>query len=115
MTDQRKQNLFAKLAARQPKPADVETADVAVPPTADDAPPSPAPVEGPKPKPSVAKKSQPVRGKKSNPDYCQANGYIPKKLRRSVERELLDIEGLDYSTLLEELLSKWLRSRGVSA
>lgn len=114
MTDRKKENLFAKLAAQQAKPDAVE---VAAPSNQEmePPPPSPAPVETPKPKPSSRRKAEPVRGKKSNPDYCQANGYIPKKLRRAVERELLDIDGMDYSTLLEELLTKWLKHRGVSA
>lgn len=112
-SDRKKENLFAKLAAQQAKPAASDAAATAATPL-EDTPPSPAPVETPKPKPSARKKAEPVRGKKNNPDYCQANGYIPKKLRRDVERALLDIDGLDYSTLLEELLTKWLKSRGLS-
>jgi hypothetical protein len=29
-------------------------------------------------------------------------------------KTILDVEGLDYSTLVEDLLRKWLKSRGVS-
>jgi hypothetical protein len=99
--------MFAKLAhMRQPAP------DM---PAAEDYPPSPAPVETARPKPPAAiKKPEPVRGKRDNPDYCQANAYVPKALRRSVDRVLLDIDGLDYSTLVEDLLRKWLKSQGVS-
>lgn len=53
-------------------------------------------------------------GKRNHPDYCQANAYLPKSVRKAVERALLDIEGKDYSDLVEELLRKWLKSRGVS-
>lgn len=115
MSDTRKkENLFAKLAAQQAK-AEPETpapiAEEAVP----EIPPSPTPVEVSKPKPAASrKKPDPVRGKRENPAYCQANAYVPKSVRKAVDKALLDIDGLDYSTLVEDLLRKWLKARGVS-
>jgi hypothetical protein len=107
MSDNKKEAMFAKLANMRQPAAEV--------PAAADVPPSPAPAEAARPKPPAAKKKpEPVKGKRDNPDYCQANAYVPKALRRSVDRVLLDIDGLDYSTLVEDLLRKWLKSRGVS-
>ena len=114
MSGKNKEAMFAKLVAQQAKPvAEEEAAAPEIP--AADTPPSPAlPVparpkrSGSKPEPVTAK------GKRDNPDYCQANAYVPKRIRKAVDRQLLDIEGLDYSTLIEDLLRKWLKARGVS-
>jgi hypothetical protein len=108
MSDSKKENLFAKLAQQNARAVQAESEPV------EDAPPSPAPTT-PKQKPTVPrKKPEPVKGKRENPDYCQANAYVLKSVRRAVDRALLDIEGLDYSSLVEDLLKKWLKSRGVS-
>jgi len=116
MSDARKkENLFAKLAAQQPKP-EQEPATPVVEVASVEPPPSPAPPEPTKAKPSPArKKADPVKGKRDNPAYCQANAYVPKSVRKAVDRALLDIDGLDYSSLVEDLLRKWLKSQGVSA
>lgn len=111
---QKKANLFAKLAAQQPK-AEPETVTPVVETHAVEPPPSPAPPEPPKAKASPArKKPDPVKGKRDNPAYCQANAYVPKSIRKAVDKALLDIDGLDYSSLVEDLLRKWLKSRSVS-
>lgn len=48
-------------------------------------------------------------GRRSDPDYMQASAYVPRQLRRQVERVLLnDPSERDYSQLIEELLQKWL-------
>jgi len=114
MSESKKENLFAKLAGQQTRALVHEepAAPVVVAPA--DTAPSPAPVEA-KQKPSPAKKKpEPVKGKRDNPNYCQANAYVPKSLRRAVDKALFDVEGLDYSSLIEDLLKKWLKSRGVS-
>jgi hypothetical protein len=113
MSGNKKEAMFAKLIAQQPQPVtDEPTASVE--PPSEQLPPSPAPPEA-KPK-TVKAKSQaaPVKGKRENPDYCQANAYVPKSLRKAVDRALIDIDGLDYSSLVEDLLRKWVKSRGVS-
>lgn len=124
MSDRKKENLFAKLAqqnARAEAAAPAEAAPAVEPTPEADTSPSPAPVaatpaETPKAKPAATrKKAEPVAGKRNNPEYCQANAYLPKALRREVERALLDIEGMDYSSLVEDLLRKWLKSKGMSA
>lgn len=119
----KKENLFAKLAQQHAaKPADDQ------PKAVEAAPVEPVPAEpipaGPPPSPALPaaklkpatprKKAEPVAGRRANPDYCQANAYVLKTVRRSVDRALLDLDGMDYSTLVEELLVKWLKSRRVS-
>ena len=114
MSDSKKENLFAKLAQQSARTVrDDSVAAEEIP--AADTPPSPSPVETPTPRTVVPrKKPEPPKGKRDNPDYCQANAYVPKSLRRAVDKALIDIEGLDYSTLVTDLLRKWVKSRGVS-
>ena len=113
MSDNKKENLFANLAKQQtPMVHEEPAAAVAIPQA--DTPPSPAPVEAKQKTSAVKKKPEPVKGKRDNPDYCQANAYVPKRLRRAVDKALFDVDGLDYSTLIEDLLRKWIKSRGVS-
>ena len=108
----KRDNLFAKLAVQNANAARHEEA--AAEPAAEAVSPSPALPEPVTKKPAPARKrSATVKGKRVHPDYCQANAYIPKKLRLAVERELLELKPLDYSSLVEELLGKWLKSRGV--
>ncbi len=55
-------------------------------------------------------------GRRRDPDYMQASAYVPRQLRREVERALLNDPGeRDYSELIEELLQKWLTDQGMSA
>lgn len=55
-------------------------------------------------------------GRRSDPAYMQASAYVPRHLRRQVERVLLnDPAERDYSELIEELLQKWLADQGMSA
>lgn len=112
MSDKKKANLFATLARQQTAKAVQEESAVAELSTPEDTPPSPAPAEAARTRAVARKQPEPVRGKRQNPDYCQANCYVPKKLRRAVDRALLDIEELDYSSLVEDLLRKWLKSQG---
>ncbi len=55
-------------------------------------------------------------GRRSDPDYMQASAYVPRQLRRQVERVLLnDPSERDYSQLIEELLQKWLTEQNETA
>lgn len=55
-------------------------------------------------------------GRRRDPAYMQASAYVPRHLRRQVERVLLnDPAERDYSELIEELLQKWLADQGMSA
>jgi hypothetical protein len=113
MSGNKKEAMFAKLAMQQARGSQDNAAPIAE--AAGDSPPSPALPEAVTPKAApTRKKAEPAKGKRENPDYCQANAYVPKKLRRAVDKALFDVEGLDYSSLVEDLLRKWLKSRGVS-
>ena len=115
MSDNKKENLFAKLAGQAQARAVREDTTVAEETPAKDTPPSPAlPPEAKPARRSAPKPAEAVKGTREDPAYCQANAYVPKTLRRAVNKALLDIDGMDYSTLVTELLRKWLKSRGVS-
>lgn len=114
MSDRKRDAMFAKLAQQHAR-ANPEPAVATAESPAAEALPSPAPPEATaNPRAGRKKPQEPVRGKRAHPDYCQANAYIPRSLRRAVEKALLDTDGLDYSTLVAELLRKWLKSQGVS-
>ena len=50
-----------------------------------------------------------TRGKRSHPDYTQAPAFVRKDTYKAVKIALLNDErGLDYSDLVQELLSAWL-------
>ncbi len=114
MSGNKKTDMFAKLVAQQAKPvedAPVVASDI----TVEEETPPPAPLPPARPKaPAVKAKAETPKGKRHHPDYCQANAYVPKTLRKAVDRALLDIDGLDYSMLVTDLLRKWVKSRGVS-
>jgi hypothetical protein len=51
-------------------------------------------------------------GKRSDPDYEQTTAYIRKETHRNVKIALLqEGEGREYSELVEDLLSGWLKAR----
>ena len=61
-------------------------------------------------KPSSAN-AAPMRGKRSHPDYTQAPAFVRKATYKAVKIALLNSErGLDYSDLVEELLTLWLNN-----
>lgn len=55
-------------------------------------------------------------GRRSDPAYMQASSYMPRRMRRQVDRALLnDPSERDYSELIEELVREWLAKQGMSA
>lgn len=51
-------------------------------------------------------------GKRSDPDYEQVTSYIRRQTYADVKIELIrEGQKREFSELVEELLSKWLRSR----
>jgi hypothetical protein len=51
-------------------------------------------------------------GKRSDPDFTQTTAYIRADTYKGVRIALLEEgEGREYSEIVEELLSKWLKSR----
>lgn len=87
---------------RDPEPA----AQLPVPP------PEPPKVEPPpSPAPVVRGPGRP-RGKRSDPSFAQVTAYIPEATHRAVKIALLqEGEGREFSELVDELLSDWLKSR----
>lgn len=68
----------------------------------------------PKNKPASQKAAPiaPMRGKRSHPDYRQAPAFIRKETYRDVKIALLsDDNGMDYSDLIQQLLTNWLAER----
>ncbi len=54
----------------------------------------------------------PIRGKRSHPDYTQAPAFVRKDTYKAVKIALLNDErGLNYSDLIEELLTAWLTNK----
>jgi hypothetical protein len=112
VNENKKENLFAKLAAQNSRAVrdDGATGDAT---PANPPPPSPAPAAPTRTKAGGGKKPEQVKGKRVHPDYCQANAYLPRALRREVDKALIDLDGQTYSGLVEDLLRKWLKSRGI--
>ena len=50
-------------------------------------------------------------GKRTNPEYAQVTAYIPKSLHEDVKIALIKEGGKEFSTLVEELLSEWMRGK----
>ena len=50
-------------------------------------------------------------GKRSDPNYELVGALIPKELHKEVKKLLLDESELDYSSLVEQLLSKWVKAK----
>lgn len=83
---------------------------------ADEAPPpSPAPVAdaSPVPEPPAEKRKpgRPKSGKSSNPEFVQTTAYVEEAVHIAVKKALLDLKGTDYSSLVNDLLKQWVKSR----
>lgn len=113
MSENKRENLFAKLA-KQGTQAVPEEAPTPEPPAASEPAPSPALPAAKRPAATKKEKVEPAVGRRAHPDYRQANAYILKSVRRDVDRALLDLDGMDYSQLVEDLLVKWLKTRKLS-
>lgn len=60
----------------------------------------------------VTEAAVPMRGKRSHPDYTQAPAFVRKNTYKAVKIALINDErGLDYSDLVEELLTTWLTNK----
>lgn len=61
---------------------------------------------------AAAVTAAPMRGKRSHPDYTQAPAFVRKDTYKAIKIALLnDDRGLDYSDLVQELLTAWLADR----
>ncbi len=91
---------------------------------AEDPQPDPSLPKTPSPKPSTQKSSKqpmakPVEipeeeteplAKHKNPDYIRTTVYLPKHLHRKLRAAAL-ADNLEMSTVVEQLIQKWLQSR----
>ena len=58
------------------------------------------------------RRGRPATGKRNDPEFDQTTAYVRKDTYKAVRIALIeDGEERDYSELVEELLSKWLKSR----
>ncbi len=57
-----------------------------------------------------ARKRGRPKGKRSNPDFTQVTAYMRKDTYKNAQKALLD-EDEEFSELVEDLVSKWLKSR----
>lgn len=91
--------------ARESAPAPVERAQT--PPPEPPAPPSPAPVEPP----PLRRPGRPP-GKRSDPSFVQVTAYVPADLHHEIKVALLlERQGREFSELVADLLSDWLKAR----
>ena len=78
-------------------------------------PPSPAPLpptsESPKASPGKRKPGRPKGGKSSNPDFVQTTAYVEEAVHLAVKKALVDVKDMDFSSLVNDLLKKWVKSR----
>jgi hypothetical protein len=93
--------LFKEAKSEQsPTPAPKRTEKKSVPKKETKTPPS--------------KKDQPTQratGRRSDPNYIGAFAYIPAQLHKDVRRELFGRDDLDFSGLVEQLLSEWIKKQ----
>ena len=87
----------------------------AAPAATEPPPPSPAPLpaasEPPKASAEKKKPGRPKGGKSSNPEFVQTTAYVEEAVHIAVKKALLDLKGMDYSGLVNDLLKKWVKSR----
>jgi len=53
-------------------------------------------------------RSSRTTGRRSDPSYTGVFAYIPKELNEDIKERLFRRKDLDFSGLVEELLSQWL-------
>jgi hypothetical protein len=86
-----------------------------MPPAETAANPSPAPLppvsESRKQPTDKRKPGRPKGGKSSNPEFVQATAYVEEAVLIAVKKALLDERGADFSSLVNDLLKKWVKSR----
>jgi predicted ABC-class ATPase len=63
------------------------------------------------PTPGVPPKKGRSRGKRSNAGYTQVGAYIPKALKKQIDRLLIDEDETDFSDLVTQLLQDWISSK----
>jgi hypothetical protein len=58
------------------------------------------------------RRGRPAGGKRNDPDFEQVTAYVRKDTHRAVKIALLQTpQKMEFSELVDDLLSKWLQSR----
>lgn len=95
---------------------DIKEKQAGNPPAEDTPPPYPAlpPAAEPSPKQPAERRKpgRPKGGKSSNPEFVQTTAYVEESVHIAVKKALLDVKDMDYSSLVNDLLKKWVKSRG---
>ncbi len=52
-----------------------------------------------------------VKGRRSDPNYIGAFAYVPARLHEDVRKRLFGRKDLDFSGLVEQLLSEWIKEQ----
>jgi hypothetical protein len=52
------------------------------------------------------------RAKSQNPDFVKLTAYVPRELHRATKARLVQ-QGREISDLIEELVSRWLRTESL--
>jgi|SRR5882724_3168708 len=79
---------------------------------ANPSPPLPPPASESRKQPTDKRKpGRPKGGKSSNPEFVQATAYVEEAVLIAVKKALLDERGADFSSLVNDLLKKWVKSR----
>jgi hypothetical protein len=98
---------------------DIKETQAGATPTSAEPPPSPALpepelVSEPVTSKTAAAKRKPGRpkvGKSSNPEFIQTTAYVEEAVHLAVRKALLDMKGMDYSSLVNDLLKRWVKTR----
>lgn len=100
-------------AAKTREPEPVDTPEPTPPPAPVAAAPKPPPSPAPPEAAPIERRPGRPRGKRSDPGYVQVTAYIPDELHHNVKLALLqERKGREFSELVGELLTEWLKSRG---
>ena len=57
------------------------------------------------------KPGRPKVGKSSNPEFVQTTAYVEEAVLIATKKALLDVKYMDFSSLVNDLLKKWVKSR----
>jgi hypothetical protein len=94
---------------------DIREKQAGTAPAEDTSPPSPAPPPAkpktPQPAAEKRKPGRPKGGKSSDPEFVQVTAYVEESVHIAVKKALLDVKGMDFSDLVNDLLRKWVKSR----
>lgn len=94
---------------------DIKEKQAGATPAVEIAYPSPAPLpttaKSPKTPPEKRPVGRPKVGKSSDPEFVQTTAYVEEAVLIAVKKALLDVKGMNFSDLVNDLLKNWAKSR----